>query len=192
MRSHYTLISSSESTVSYNRNEREKDEHLSTIQKASALKPIERGIMTEGLSFNFLWKMLPTALTSEWVRAKMVTCQVNLDTERWAPNEILAVSRIPVCCFSPDLSFVCLVGRCDSSLALLSGGREVMSLPGEAVLSFPALHSRGCGPTPLPLKICTSAPQFTRPSSLLGPFDRHPFYLKQLFILGWLTPNTKH
>lgn len=107
MRSHYTLISSSESTVSYNRNEREKDEHLSTIQKASALKPIERGIMTEGLSFNFLWKMLPTALTSEWVRAKMVTCQVNLDTERWAPNELLAVSRIPVCCFSPDLSFVC-------------------------------------------------------------------------------------
>lgn len=43
-----------------------------------------------------------------------------------------------------------------------------------------------------PWKICTSAPQFTRPSSLLGPFDRHPFYLKQLFILCLLTPNTKN
>ena len=108
MRSCYTLISSSESTVSHNRNKREKDKHLSAVQKASALKPIkQRGVMTGGLSFNLLWKTLPTALISEWVRAKMVTCQVNLDTERWAPNELLPISRVPVCCFSPDLSRVC-------------------------------------------------------------------------------------
>lgn len=191
MRSLYMLISSSESTVSHNRNEREKDKHLSTIQKASALKPIkQRGIMTGGLSFNLLWKTFPTALTSEWVRAKTVTCQVSLGTERWAPNELLAISRVPVCCFSPDLSCVC------ASWVDMTAHRHFYL---EAERPWVSTEKLCCplqlcifGGVAQPWKICTSAPQFTRPSSLLGPFDRHPFYLKQLVILCLLTPNTKH
>ena len=107
MRSHYMLMSSSESTVSYNRNEREKASISPPYKRHQPWSPSSREELWLGAWVStssekcFQQPSLLSELEPKWSLAKWIL------TERWAPNELSAISRIPVCCFSPDLSFVC-------------------------------------------------------------------------------------